>query len=39
MYCPTCNKGVDAIPKLFGVYLCPDCNKILATDIPMSRVG
>ena len=32
MFCPTCQKAVDVIPKIFGVKLCPYCNKILASD-------
>ena len=37
-YCQTCKKNVKAIPKMFGVLLCPSCGKILASDIPMSKV-
>ena len=39
VYCPTCKKDVKYIKKVFNVKLCPSCNKILASDIPMERVG
>ena len=33
-YCPTCKKEVTPIKKMFTVQLCPECNKILASDYP-----
>jgi len=34
MHCPTCNKEVKVIDKMYGVKLCPECNKILASEHP-----
>lgn len=40
VYCPTCKMEVGpVVPKMFNVKLCPRCSKILASDIPMSKVG
>ena len=38
-YCPTCKEDVKVIVKMFNTKLCPKCNKILASDRGMDKVG
>jgi rubrerythrin len=38
MVCKVCGPIV-AVPKMFGVMLCPICNIILASDIPSEKAG
>ncbi len=36
-YCKDCDTRVKVIHKMFGVELCPKCNRILASDYPISK--
>ena len=38
-YCPTCDKDVKALDKMFGTKICPSCNKILSSDMGIDKVG
>lgn len=38
-FCPVCDKHVTVVDRALGVKLCPNCNKILASDRPMEKGG
>ncbi len=38
-WCPHCKKNVKAVPKMFGVLLCPYCNRILESNYPIEKAG
>ena len=33
VFCKDCKAWVVPVKKMFGVLLCPKCNRILASDI------
>ena len=35
VFCPTCNKDVLPIVKMFNAKICPLCSKVLSSDIPI----
>jgi endogenous inhibitor of DNA gyrase (YacG/DUF329 family) len=39
IFCPTCNKEVEGIVKIFNTVICPQCNKILSSDKGIGTVA
>ena len=39
MECPKCKVDVVPIEKMFGAKICPKCNIIITSDIPIEKAG
>ena len=37
VYCPYCKEDVNTQKRAFNVIICPQCHKILASDIAMEK--